>query len=305
MKRRKFIKEITIGSGLLMTGGFPLHAALDDRQITKITILHTNDFHSRIDPFPMDGSRNAGMGGAAKKAALIKKIREEETHVYLFDSGDIFQGTPYFNFYGGELEIKLMSEMKYDAATIGNHDFDAGIDGFLKQLPHANFPFICSNYAFDDTPLHDKIISYKIFNRGGVKLGVFGLGIELAGLVPKVLFGNTHYQDPIQIAEKTAHFLKNEAKCDYVICLSHLGYQYKNDKISDVRLATETTNINLILGGHTHTFMEKAEVLKNKIGEPVIINQAGWAGIMLGRLDLYFEKNKKSRCETCENLWVS
>lgn len=305
MHRRKFIKDITIGSSLLITRGFPLNAALDDQQITKITVLHTNDFHSRIDPFPMDGSKNAGMGGAAKKAALIRKIREEEAHVYLFDSGDIFQGTPYFNFYGGELEIKLMSEMKYDAATIGNHDFDAGIDGFLKQLPHANFPFVCSNYAFDDTPLYDKTISYKIFDRGGVKLGVFGLGIELAGLVPKVLYGNTRYQDPIQIAEKTAFFLKNEAKCDYVICLSHLGYHYRNDKISDVRLATETTNINLILGGHTHTFMEKAQVLRNKIGQPVIINQAGWAGIMLGRLDLYFEKNKKSRCETCENLWVS
>ena len=304
MQRRKFIKDISIGTGLLVTGGFPLYATSDDQQITKITILHSNDFHSRIDPFPMDGSRNAGAGGVAKKAALIKKIRSEEEHVYLFDSGDIFQGTPYFNFYGGELEMKLMSEMKYDAATMGNHDFDAGLEGFLQQLPHAQFPFICSNYSFEDTILNNKTIPHKIFNKGGIKIGVFGLGIALEGLVPKVLYGNTIYQDPILIANKMGHFLKNEKKCDYVVCLSHLGYKYQNDKISDVILAAETSNINLILGGHTHTFMKQAEVAKNKIGEPVIINQAGWAGIMLGRLDLYFEKNKKSRCETCENLWV-
>jgi 5'-nucleotidase len=305
MKRRKFIKDISLGTGLLMTGGFPLNAAVDDQQITKITILHTNDFHSRIDPFPMDGSRNAGAGGAAKKAALIKKIRSEEGHVYLFDSGDIFQGTPYFNFYGGELEMKLMSEMKYDAATMGNHDFDAGLEGFLQQLPHAEFPFICSNYNFEDSILNGKTIPHKIFTKGDIRIGVFGLGIALEGLVPKVLYGNTIYEDPVSTANKTAHFLRHDKKCDYVICLSHLGYKYQNDKISDVILAAETTNINLILGGHTHTFMKQAEVLKNKNGEPIIINQAGWAGIMLGRLDLYFEKNKKSRCETCENLWVS
>nr|HMP28487.1 metallophosphatase [Saprospiraceae bacterium] len=256
--RRTFVRNASLGGLAIMLGKFPLYAAPNDLDIIKLTILHTNDVHSRIEPFPMDGGRNQGKGGAAKRAALIKKIRQEEQNVLLFDAGDYFQGTPYFNFFSGELEIKLMSEMKYDAATIGNHDFDAGIDGLHKQLPHANFPLINANYDFRDTILHDKVAPYKIFKKGGLKIGVFGLGIELEGLVPKALYGNTLYNDPIASATLWSNKLKKEMKCDYVICLSHLGFKYENSKISDHTLAENTENIDLIIGGHTHTFLQSA-----------------------------------------------
>jgi 5'-nucleotidase len=288
----------------LVLGKFPLNASPNDLDLVKLTILHTNDVHSRIDPFPMDGGRNEGKGGAAKRAALIKKIRTDEKNVLLFDAGDYFQGTPYFNFFSGEIEIKLMSEMKYDAATIGNHDFDAGIDGLYKQLPHANFPIINANYDFSDTIMRDKVEPYKIFNKQGLKIGVFGLGIELSGLVPKALTGNTIYNDPIAMANTWSTRLKKEMKCDYVICLSHLGYKYENNKVSDHTLAENTENIDLIIGGHTHTFLQNALPLKNKAGGVVLVNQAGWGGIMLGRVDILFERNRKGRCETCENIVI-
>ena len=222
----------------------------------------------------------------------------------MFDAGDYFQGTPYFNFFGGELEIKLMSELKYDAATIGNHDFDFGMDGLLKQLPHANFPILIANYDFSDTILRDKVQPYKIFEKDKIKIGVFGLGIELQGLVPKALYGNTVYQDPIKAGNMWADKLKNEMDCDYVICLSHLGYKYQEDKVSDHTLAENTENIDLIIGGHTHTFLQAPVSVKNKSGKPVLINQAGFAGILLGRVDILFERNRKGRCLTCENISV-
>lgn len=307
MDRRSFLKYSTYSGLLLTSGAFPLLAAADAPEITRLTILHTNDVHSRVDPFPMDGGKNEGLGGVAKRATLIKRIREEQKNVLLLDAGDIFQGTPYFNFFGGELEMKLMSEMGYDAATIGNHDFDAGIDGLEKQLLHANFPLLVTNYNFDNTILKGKTKEYKIFNKGGLKIGVFGVGIELNGLVPKALYKDTVYSDPLVAAEKCASYLKNEEKCDYVICLSHLGYKYgpNENKISDRYLAENSTNIDLIIGGHTHTFLKEPERMKNKVGNPVLINQVGWAGIILGRLDIYFERNKKGTCITCKNILVS
>ena len=225
-------------------------------------------------------------------------------HILLLDSGDIFQGTPYFNMFGGELEMKLMSAMGYDAATIGNHDFDAGIDGLVKQLPHASFPLINANYDFTDTDLHDKVIPHKIFEKGTVRIGVFGLGIELDGLVPDAWYSGTIYRDPVYHGNQTAAFLKHEAKCDYVICLSHLGYRYNDEQIDDRKLARGSRHIDLILGGHTHTFMPAPEVLTNLDNQPVTINQVGWAGILLGRIDVFFEYNRKDRCVTCENRWI-
>lgn len=302
--RRSFLRTVSAGGLLVTVGNFPLYAFTDDVDFVKLTVLHTNDVHSRVDPFPMDGGRNEGRGGAAKRAALISKIRAAEEHVLLLDAGDIFQGTPYFNFYGGELEMKLMSAMKYDAATIGNHDFDGGMDGLLKQLPHANFPLLNVNYDFSDTVLDKKIEAYKIFNKGGIKIGVFGVGIELDGLVPKKLYGNTIYNDPLASANNTARLLKKELDCDYVICLSHLGFKYENSKISDHTLAASSSDIDLILGGHTHTFLREAIKLPNARGEDVIVNQVGWAGLLLGRLDIVFERNRKGKCTTCTNTKV-
>lgn len=300
MKRRQFIQKLSLGS-ILAGSGIISPEVFAEPKTFKLTILHTNDTHSRIEPFPMDGGSNQGLGGVARRAALIRRIRAEESNVLLLDSGDIFQGTPYFNMFGGELEFKAMTAMGYDASTMGNHDFDAGLDGFLKQLPHAGFPFLCSNYDFSDTVLHGKTQEYKIFKKGGIKIGVFGLGVELEGLVPRDSFGRTRYLDPISRANIMAGRLKHDHHCDLVICLSHLGYKYKIQKVDDVKLAANSENIDIILGGHTHTFMSKPDVQLNKANRKVVISQVGFAGIVLGRLDVFFEKNKKDVCISCNN----
>ncbi len=284
--RRSFIKKS--GLGILGLSLVP-QLSFAKREDVKITILHTNDMHSHIHSFT--SGRNKGLGGMAQRAGLINKIRETEDHILLLDAGDIFQGTPYFNFYGGELEFKLMSEMKYDAATLGNHDFDNGLEGFAKQLNHANFPFLIANYDFTDTILKDKFKPYKVFNKGGVKIGVFGIGIELNGLVPKKLYGNTIYKNPIKTANKYATLLKKKEKCDLVICLSHLGFKYKNDKVSDMVLANQSRDIDLIIGGHTHTFLKKPVKQSNLDRKEILINQVGWAGINIGKIDFHFSEN--------------
>ncbi len=305
MNRRIFLQKLGVSTVLVGAGNFPL-GAFNDPSTVRLTILHTNDVHSRIEPFPMDGGRNQGLGGAARRAALIEKVRRLEKHVLLLDCGDIFQGTPYFNYFGGELEFKLMSRMSYDAATIGNHDFDAGIDGLVKQLPNANFPFVISNYDFSDTPMNGRSKPYLILERGPLKIGILGVGIELKGLVPAPLYGDTLYLDPVQQANKYAAILKNDEKCDYVICLSHLGFKYapEENKVDDIDLAKNSRYIDLILGGHTHTFLSQPELLANQAGEPVYVNQAGWAGILLGRLDIYFERNSKKKCVGCRNIVI-
>jgi 5'-nucleotidase len=289
MKRRDFIQKTAAGTALLGLANIGL-SSFTTLGTKKITILHTNDVHSHIDPFPVDHPRNPNMGGAARRAAIIENIRKEEEHVLLLDAGDIFQGTPYFNFYGGELEFKLMSMMQYDLATIGNHDFDNGIDGLYAQLPYAKFEFVSANYDFKNTVLDSHVKPYKIFNKGGIKIGVFGLGIELEGLVDKKAYKETVYNNPVEVAQDMARILKHNKKCDLVICLSHLGFSYKNEptKISDLDLAKKTKDIDLIIGGHTHTFLDKPVIQKNSDGKEVMINQVGCYGINLGRVDFYF-----------------
>ncbi len=283
--RRLFIKQ----SGLSAIGLSLLpQLSFGNNKDIKLTILHTNDMHSHIHPFT--SGRNKGLGGMAERAALIKQIRKQEEHVLLLDAGDIFQGTPYFNFYGGELEFKLMSEMKYDAVTLGNHDFDNGLEGLQKQLPHANFPFLIANYDFSDTILNDTFKPYKVFRKGDLKIGVFGIGIELEGLVPKKLYQNTVYQDPIEKANYYATLLKKKEKCDLVICLSHLGFKYKTDKLSDMTFVSQTRDIDLIIGGHTHTFLKKPVTQLNLDKKEVLINQVGWAGINIGKIDFHFRQ---------------
>ncbi len=305
INRRSFVKQMGQGSLLLAANGLP-QGMFDKGEITKVTILHTNDMHSRIEPFPMNGGRFQGLGGVAKRAALLKQIRENTDHVLLLDSGDIFQGTPYFNFYGGELEFKLMSEMAYDVATLGNHDFDAGVEGFHKQLQHANFEFVNANYRFDNTLLADKVKPYTVIQKGNIRFGIFGIGIELEGLVPSNLYAGIQYENPIEKAQLTAKRLLEDEGCHYIICLSHLGYKYREgNQVCDIDLAKQTSNINLILGGHTHTFMREIDIHENKEGKPVYINQAGWAGILLGKIDLYFENNRLGHCKSCKNLRVN
>jgi len=285
--RRNFIKNTSLGVIGLSFLSKPIFA---DNEIKKITILHTNDMHSRIEPFSSGSYK--GFGGMAQRSSIIKEIRKKEKNVLLFDGGDIFQGTPYFNYFGGELEFKLMSEMKYDAAVLGNHDFDNGINGLKKQLQHANFPFLISNYDFKKTILKDQFKPYKIFIKDNIKVGVFGLGIELEGLVPKELYKETIYLDPIKKSKFYSNKLKNELGCDLVICLSHLGLQYENNKISDLTLAKKSKFIDLIIGGHTHTFLKKPKIVTNAINKKVIINQVGWGGINIGKIDFIFKQNK-------------
>lgn len=292
MERRKFLQTTIGGAALLGLGDFGLSSFANPPK--HITILHTNDVHSYIDPFPADHPKNPNRGGVARRATIIDSIRKENPNTFLFDAGDIFQGTPYFNYYGGALEFKLMSMLGYDLATLGNHDFDNGIEGFHAQLHHATFGFVSANYDFRNTVLDGLVPPYRVLEKGGVKVGVFGLGVELRGLVDKKLYKETRYLDPVGIASDMARTLRQDKKCDLVICLSHLGYQYKNDpqKISDVRLAELTSDIDLIIGGHTHTFLERPTVLKNKIGKDVIVNQTGCYGINLGRIDFYLESGK-------------
>jgi 5'-nucleotidase len=293
MKRRDFIQKTAASSAFLTLGGLSLSsfATLESKHIT---ILHTNDVHSYIDPFPADDPRSPNMGGVARRAALIETIRKENPNVLLLDAGDIFQGTPYFNYYGGELEFKLMSMMKYDASAIGNHDFDNGLEGLYKQLPHAKFDFLSANYDFKNTAMDGFVKPYKIFTIDGIKIGVFGLGVELAGLVDKKNYKETVYNDPLSVSQDMVRTLKTEQKCDLVICLSHIGYDYKGEpnRISDIKLATLTKDIDLIIGGHTHTFLDKPTVLKNLDNKDVLVNQVGCYGINVGRIDFYIEKGK-------------
>ena len=295
MNRRHFIQKTSAASALLT---LPL-MSFSPSTTKKLTILHTNDVHSHIDPFPATDARNPNMAGVSRRAALIKQIRNENENVLLLDAGDVFQGTPYFNYYGGELELKLMSMMQYDLCTLGNHDFDNGLEGFYSQKHHAEFDFISANYDFKNTLLDGAIKPYKIFNKNGIKVGVFGLGVELSGLVDKKNYLETVYKNPIEVSQEMTKILKNK-KCDLIICLSHLGYQYKNDpdKISDLKLAAATKDIDLIIGGHTHTFLDKPTIVKNLDGKEVLVNQVGCYGINVGRIDFTFDDDKAKANET-------
>ena len=294
MSRRKFIKQTLLsGFGLASLNLIPFSSfAFKKAKHTKITILHTNDVHSHIEPFPDNDPKYPGLGGAARRASLIQQIRNEEENVLLLDAGDVFQGTPYFNMYEGEIDFKLMSLMQYDAATIGNHDFDNGIDSLNKMLPYAKFPFVNANYDFSKTILNGKIQPYHTFLKDNVKIGVFGIGVELDGLVDKRLYKETKYNNPVISANKIAEILKTKEQCDLIICLSHLGYEYKSEKISDTKLAAQTKNIDLIIGGHTHTFLDKPSEIKNLDNKKTLVTQVGWAGINLGRLDFYVRPDK-------------
>lgn len=292
MKRRQFIQKSTAATVLAGVGGLSLQSFGSSTK--KITILHTNDVHSHIDPFGPDDGRNANKGGVARRATLVESIRQENPNTLLLDAGDIFQGTPYFNYYGGELEFKLMSMLKYDVATIGNHDFDNGIDGLYSQIPHADFEFVSANYDFSNTVMDTHVKPYKIIIKDGIKIGIFGLGIKLDGLVDKNMYKETVYHDPIEKAQDMSRVLKEDEKCDLVICLSHIGYDYKNnpDRVSDLKLARVTKDIDLIIGGHTHTFLPKPTVEKNSVGKKVLVNQVGCYGLYLGKVDFYFNSGK-------------
>ncbi|MDP3643597.1 MAG: metallophosphatase [Bacteroidota bacterium] len=290
--RRTFLKQSVIGGGALAFGLFPSELFASG-ELVKLTVMHTNDLHCHLDPFPEDHTEFPGKGGMTRIASMINQARKENPNLLLLDAGDMFQGTPYFNYFKGDLILKVMSKMGYNAGTIGNHEFDNGLNDILSAFKFANFPIISSNYNFSDTILADMVAPYHILKKGGVKIGIYGLGIELAGLVGKLNYGNTQYLDPLEMALKMELILKKEHSCDLVICLSHLGYSYEHDKISDLTLAPLTSYTDLIAGGHTHTFLEKPVVLKNAAGKPIIVNQAGWAALALGKIEFIFDRSGK------------
>ena len=289
MNRRRFIYNSSIAS-LSVLG---LNSCTQLFRDVKITILHSNDVHSQIEPFPVNHNRFPNRGGFARRANIFEGIRSVNPNTLIFDAGDIFQGTPYFNFFQGELELKLMKEMGYNAATIGNHEFDAGLDTLKRNILSTNFQFIISNYDFLNTELEGLTTPYKIYKKEGVKIGVFGLGIELKGLVNPILYKETKYYDPIEISDEMVKILKDEKKCDLIICVSHLGHEYNSNKISDTKLAQLTSDIDLIIGGHTHTFLKEPLITKNKNNKNVIINQVGSGGVYLGRIDFNFTNSSK------------
>ena len=295
MKRRHFLKKIKFSSIYGLTLPYFINDNYFDNGLKKITILHTNDVHSHIDPFPKNDPLNPSGGGVIARANLINLIKKGNPHTLVLDAGDVFQGTPYFNFFGGELELKLMSKMGYNASTLGNHEFDNGMEKLSKVLKHANFSFLNSNYTLKNTPLENKIKSHEIFNINGIKIGVFGLGIELEGLVEKKLYKGIKYLNPIEISKDISNDLKYNHNCDLIICLSHLGFSYSKDKniMCDLILAKQTKNIDLIIGGHTHTFLDEPVKVKNLENKDVIINQVGCFGINLGKIDFYFSENNK------------
>ncbi|MFT5144190.1 MAG: 5'-nucleotidase [Rhodothermales bacterium] len=289
MKRRRFLK--TLAAGSIGSSLMPIEALAFDE--LRLVILHTNDTHSRIDPFPVDGSRNSGLGGVARRATLIKRIRATQPNVLLLDSGDIFQGTPYFNFFGGEIEYKAMSAMEYDVSTIGNHDFDNGIQGFVDMQPHASWEWVCANYDVSNSGMAPFVKPYTIKKIAGIKVGIFGVGIEFAGLVLASLHEGVTYSDPVLSARRTATELR-EAGCDIVICLSHLGHRNRGDRPSDTAVGQEVPEIDIVLGGHSHTFLDAPEVFETSRGF-TLVHQVGFAGIRLGRIDLVLDRDKKAR----------
>lgn len=310
MNRRSFIvKTGTLTAGALIPRSLWSYRS-ENPDITKgvfnLTILHTNDQHSRIDPFPINAPRHAGEGGFARRHALIQLIRQEtEGRLLLLDAGDVFQGTPYYNYYGGKLELDLMSRMGYDACTLGNHDFDNGLDGLSKAMRYARFPFVCSNYGFEGTNLKDRIRPYLILRRGGIKVGIYGLGISPENLIPEKLFGPVKFMDPVAKAQEMEALLYEKHRCQLIICLSHLGYKYEKEiRPSDVMLAPQLRYTHLIIGGHTHTFMDLPDLLTGAGGQKVVVTQAGWAGLRLGRIDFQFDekKNVLSGCFLMEKI---
>lgn len=295
MKRRDFIIQ-TSATAALTAVGFGL-SSFTTSKTKRITILHTNDTHSHLDAFPQTDAKYPNMGGASRRATLFSKIKNENPNTLIFDAGDMFQGTPYFNYYGGELEVKIMNMLQYNAATIGNHEFDNGVNSLAEQMNKANFDIVTANYDFTNTLMNGLTKPYKIYEVDGIKIGVFGLGVKLEGLVNKSEYAETVWNNPIEIAQDVTRVLKEDFKCDLIICLSHLGYHYENpDLISDLVLASNTKYIDLIIGGHTHTFLDKPTIVLNTESKEVIVNQVGCFGVRVGQIDFYFDelKNKET-----------
>ncbi|MDO9153534.1 MAG: metallophosphoesterase [Paludibacter sp.] len=263
------------------------------QQQVKLVILHTNDTHSQVESTEKTLAKNADMGGYARRMGLIKKIRSEEKNVLLLDAGDFLQGTPYFNFFNGHIEVDALNRMNYTAVNLGNHEFDNGIDSLAMLLKNAKFPVVSSNYDVRNTPLKGMIKHYVIEKRGNIKIGIMSLGVNPKGLVIERNYAGMKFKDPLKVAKKLSCFLKKVKKCDLVICLSHLGSDSASVDVNDFNIARKTKYIDVIIGGHSHTLLENTTT-KNVNKKPVVIAQMGKSGLYLGRVDVELEnKNNK------------
>lgn len=261
---------------------------------TLITVLHTNDTHSQIDPILDNDKTWAGKGGVARRATLVKRIRKENPNTILIDGGDVCQGTPYFNFYKGEVEYKAMSLIGYDAGTIGNHEFDNGVESLAKALQFANFDIVSTNYDVRGSAIESKVKTHAVKVVGGVRVGLLGLGIRPQGLITDDNFKPLKYLDPVSMARSAVKLLREQERCQMVLGMSHLGYYEnpKGDEVGDSQVAAQVDGIDFIASGHTHTFMEKPVLQKNPSGNDTVIFQVGRSGIYVGRVDFTLRDGK-------------
>ncbi len=253
---------------------------------TPLVILHTNDTHSQLEPYRADDKYNANMAGIVRRAALIREVRSKEPNVLVVDAGDFVQGTPYFNLFHGEAEVRLMNKVGLEAITLGNHEFDNGIPFLTVMLKKAKFKVVSSNYDVSATPLKKIVHPWLIIKKGKLRIGIVSANISPDGLISPANFKGINYLPPYETADAKAAWLKSEKKCDLVICLSHLGLDNKGEAPDDLRMAEKTKSIDIILGGHSHTFMRSPAKKLNAVGDTVLINQVGKGGIYVGRLDL-------------------
>jgi len=262
------------------------------QQRIKLVILHTNDTHSQVEPTEKSTLKTSDMGGYARRMGLISKIREQEKNVLLVDAGDYSQGTPYFNFFNGRVEIDAMNRMSYDAGTLGNHEFDNGIDTLAVVLKNAKFPMISSNYMLDKTSLFPIIKKYVVLEKAGLRIGIMALDVNPESLIFEKNYRGLVYQNPVEKANEVSELLKKKEKCDVIICLSHLGSDGTKKEVNDFEIARKTRYIDVIIGGHSHSMITNTTV-KNAAGKPMVIAQMGKSGLYLGKLELELELEKK------------
>lgn len=268
-----------------------ISCTLAAQDVKELLILHTNDTHSRVEPIPVTNPNPeyADKAGFVRRATLIKEMRKQNKDLLLFDCGDFSQGSPFYNMFRGEVEVKLMNAMGYDAGTIGNHEFDFGLDNMARIFQLANFPIVCANYGVQGTVLEGIVKPYVILEREGVKIGVFGLSPELEGLVQAKNCVGIVFESPIEAAQRVADILKEQEKCDLVVCLSHLGW--KGKPYSDETLIPTTRNIDIVLGGHSHSFFDKTLFYKNLDGKEIPLQQMGKNAVYVGTMKVKMEKN--------------
>lgn len=255
----------------------------------RLVILHTNDTHSQIEPTDSDASRNPDMGGYARRLGVINSIRSQEENVLLVDAGDFSQGTPYYNFFSGRVEVKGYNMMQYDALTLGNHEFDNGMDSLSAILALKNFPVVVSNYEVSESKIKDFVKPWFIVKKGKLRIGILGLGVNPKGLVMEKNYEGINYRDPVETAVEVSDFLKNKKKCDIIVCLSHLGSDSTSLAVNDFTIARATKNIDVIIGGHSHSMLENVKTT-NAAGNKVVIAQMAKSGLYLGRIDLEFTR---------------